>query len=81
MDDSDKENSPEPTQLKRFGPVEGKSVLPMGPPDSIASLAMRARRHRAWTNGSWECHGSLVAPANPGHLFTCHYDNHSVFVH
>ena len=53
MDDSDKENSPEPAQMKCFGLVEGESILPMGPPDSIASLATRAQRRRAWseTNG------------------------------
>ena len=48
MDDSDK-NFPEPAQLKFFGPVEGESVLPTGPPDSIASLMTRAQRHRAWS--------------------------------
>ena len=62
MDESDKENSPEPAQLKRFGLVEGESVLPT---DSIASLAMRTECRRAWseTNSSWECQGSFVASA------------------
>ena len=46
MDDSDK-NFPEPAQLKRFGPVEGESILPIGPPDSITSLATRAQRRHA----------------------------------
>ena len=52
MDYSDK-NFPEPAQLKCFRPVEGESVLPTGPPDSITSLAMRAQRRRSWseTNG------------------------------
>ena len=64
MDDSDKENSPKPAQLKHFGPMEGESVLPTGPPDSISSLTTRAQRRHAWskTNG---CHGSFVAPAMP----------------
>ena len=76
-DDSDEENSPEPAQLKRFGPVEGESVLPTGPHDLIASLAMRAQCRHAWseTNGSLECHSSFIAPAtpcqpSPGHLAT-----------
>ena len=47
MDDSDKENSPEPAQLKRVGSVEGKSFPPTGTPDSIASLTTRARCHHA----------------------------------
>ena len=49
MDDSDKENSPEPAQLKPFGLVEGESVLPTGLPDSIASLATRAQHLHAWS--------------------------------
>ena len=50
MDDSNsnKKNFPEPAQLKRFGVVEGESVLLMGPPDSIASLVTRAQR-RTWS--------------------------------
>ena len=76
-DDRNEENSPEPAQLKRFGPVEGESVLPTGPHDLIASLATRAQRHRAWseTNGSLHlqpCHASRPAmpaqPWPPGHL-------------
>ena len=63
MDDSDKENSPEPAQLKCFGSVEGESILPTGTPDSIASLTTRARRRHAWTNDSWECHSSFAAMA------------------
>ena len=53
MDDSDKENSPEPAKLKRFGSAEGERVLPTGQPDSIASLETRAQRRCAWskTNG------------------------------
>ena len=46
MDDSNK-NFPEPTHLKRFRLVEGESVLPTRPPNSIASLTMRAQRRRA----------------------------------
>ena len=51
---------------------------PARPPDSIASFATRAQHRRAWneTNGSRECHGSLITAA----LDTCHYDNHNVFV-
>ena len=71
MDESDKENSPEPAQPKRFRPAEGESILFTGPPNSIASLATRAQRRHAWSemNGSRECQGSFVAPAiSPGHL-------------
>ena len=65
MDDSDKKNSPEPdAQLKHFG---WKGVLSMGLLDSIASLATRCQRRRAWSeaNGSQVCHGSFVAICQP----------------
>ena len=73
MDDSDKENSPEPAQPKHFGPAEGESILSTGPPDSIAFLATTAQCHRAWSKrkGSQEFHSSFVAPAIAA-LATCH---------
>ena len=78
MDYSDKENSPGPAQLKCFGPVEGDSVLPMGLPDSIASLVTELSIFipgaRRTVCGS---HSLQLLPASwlPGHalfLFTMH---------
>ena len=43
MDDSNKENSPEPAQPKHFGPTKSESVLSKGPPNSNASLTTTAQ--------------------------------------